>query len=203
MFQLFILLTNLIINKAIFGIIRYYKEGASYNREKVDTMFSVESYTASLRDHLNNSTPILMEKLKEINTFTFAETVELVDFLTFTDPMRFELSIMMFSMDTDANEVFGDDVSVDHFAGSLEVLKDIPYYELPESQQEQFWAFYEHHDETLSLKEQELFAQWFATCWLEAGGKKFALPAYFSSHDASLSYDLQNHKFIDCEEKWA
>ncbi|OCS84635.1 hypothetical protein [Caryophanon tenue] len=166
-------------------------------------MFSTENYIASLQNNLHKSTPILTKKLKEIVSYTFDETVELVDFSAFTDPTRFELSIMMFSMDTDANEVFGENITPHSFAGSIDVLTSTPYYYLLDNQQESFWDFYEQNDEELANKEQQVFTEWFADCWMKAGGKHFILPVYFGFHDETSSYDLQTAKFVDDEERWA
>lgn len=165
-------------------------------------MFSIENYIASLQNNLDKSTPILIKKLKEIVSYTFDGTVELLDFSASIDPMSFELSIMMFSMDTDANEVFGENITPNSFAGSVEVLASTPYYHLLDNQQENFWDFYEQNDEALANKEQQVFTEWFADCWMKAGGKHFVLPVYFGFHDETSSYDLQNEKFIDDEEKW-
>ena len=165
-------------------------------------MFSIESYIASIQTNLEKSTSALVKELQKIVSYKFDDAVDLVDFSAFTDPTRFELSIMMFSMDTDANEVFGEDITPNSFAGSVEVLAITSYYHLLDNQQESFGDFYEQNDEELASKEQQIFTEWFADCWIKAGGKQFVLPAYFGFHDEVSSYDLQNAKFVEDEEKW-
>ena len=166
-------------------------------------MFSIESYIASIQTNIEKSTSTLVKELQKIVSYKFDEAVDLVDFSAFTDPTRFELSIMMFSMDKNANEVFGEDITEKSFAGSVEVLAVTSYYQLQNNQRDTFWDFYEQNDEELASKEQQLFTEWFIECWDKAGGKEFKLPVYFGSHDETSSYDLQNAKFIDDEEKWS
>lgn len=166
-------------------------------------MFSIHNYIASIQTNLEKHTTTLVKELQKILSFKFDAAVDLVDFSAFTDPTRFEISIVMFSMDKDANEVIGEDITPTSFAGSVEVLTSSSYYHLQDSQQDTFWDFYEQNDEELAIKEQQLFTEWFIECWDKAGGKEFKLPVYFGSHDEISSYDLQNAKFIDDEEKWS
>ncbi|MDO5577067.1 MAG: hypothetical protein Q4F84_08305, partial [Fibrobacter sp.] len=93
-------------------------------------MFSIDNYITSIQTNLEKHSTILVKELQKIISYKFDDTVDLVDFSAFTDPTRFELSIMMFSMDTDANEVFGEDITPNSFAGSVEVLASTPYYHL-------------------------------------------------------------------------
>lgn len=93
-------------------------------------MFSIDNYIALIQNNLEKSTSTLIKELQKIVSYKFDTAVELVDFSAFTDPTRFETSIMMFSMDKDANEVFGEDITPNNFAGSVEVLVDISYYHL-------------------------------------------------------------------------
>ena len=166
-------------------------------------MFSIDKYIDSIQTNLEKHSTILVKELQKIVSYKFDEAVDLVDFSAFTDPTRFELSIMMFSMDKNANEVFGEDITEKSFAGSVEVLAVTSYYQLQDNQRDTFWDFYEQNDEELASKEQQLFTDWFIECWDKAGGKEFKLPVYFGSHDETSSYDLQNAKFIDDEEKWS
>lgn len=165
-------------------------------------MFSIDHYIATIQANLERHTSILVKELHKIAPYKFDKAVDLIDFTAFTDPTRFELSIMMFSMDKNANEVFGDDVTPSSFAGSVEILVNTSYYHLEDDQQEAFWYFYDQNDEELNIKEQQLFTKWFIECWDKAGGKEFHLPAYFGFHDETPSYDLQNAKFVDESEKW-
>lgn len=165
-------------------------------------MFSIDNYITSIKSNLEKHTDIAVEELQKIISYKFDAAVDLLDFSTFTDPTRFEMSIMMFSMDKDANEVFGEDITPDSFAGSVELFSNIPYHHLQHNQLNDFFDFYEQNDEELVMKEQQIFTEWFAECWDKAGGKAFNLPAYFGFHDETRSYDLQNSRFVEDEEKW-
>ena len=165
-------------------------------------MFSIDSYIASLQSSLEKHTVTLVEELQKIISYKFDVAVDLLDFSTYTDPTRCEISIMMFSMARDANEVFGENITPNNFAGSVEVLPNVSYHHLQDNQLNDFWDFYEQNDEELVIKEQQIFTDWFIECWDKAGGKAFNLPAYFGFHDETSSYDLQNNRFIDSEEKW-
>ena len=166
-------------------------------------MFSIDSYKASIQSNLEKQTGILVQELQKIISYTFDPAVELVDFSTFTDPTRFELTIMMFSMDTNAGEVFGEAITPQNFAGSVEVLSDMIYHYVPDHEAQAFSEFYLQNDEELGMKEQQIFTDWFITCWEKAGGQAFNLPAYFGFHDVTPSYDLQNARIVEDTEKWS
>lgn len=165
-------------------------------------MFSIDNYSTSIKSNLEKHTDIAIEGLQKIISYKFDAAVDLLDFSTFTEPTRFEMSIRMFSMDKDANEVFGEDITPDSFAGSVELLPNVSYYHLQDNQRDIFWDFYEQNDEELVIKEQQIFTEWFIECWVKAGGKEFNLPAYFGFHDETRSYNLQNSRFVEDEEKW-
>lgn len=164
-------------------------------------MFSTEQYLTALTSSLDKQTNQVIQTLQDVFTRPFAPDVELLDFSTFIDPMRFEFTVMMFSMDKNAGEVFTEDT--ERFAGSLEIIQDASYYELEQPLHDTFFEFYEENGEELEQAEQEVFSAWFAACWAQASGQAFALPAYFGFHDAGMSYDLQQARFIDDSEKWA
>lgn len=164
-------------------------------------MFTAEHYIKDLTTHLTKHTEQVVTTLQKIVTQPFAPAVELLDFSVFTDPLRFQMTIMLFSMDRQAGEVFCEDAAL--FAGSVEILQDAPYYELDAALEEAFFAFYEEHSEVLEQTEQHAFTTWFATCWAQAGGPDFPLPAYVGFHDAGNSYDLQAARFVEDEDKWS
>ena len=165
-------------------------------------MFSIDKYIVSIQTNLEKYTTSLVKELQKIVSYKFDAAVDLVDFSAFTDPTRFEISIMMFSMDKNANEVFGENITPNSFAGSVEVLASTSYYHLQDIQQESFWDFYENNDEELAIKEQQIFTEWFTDCWIKAEGRQFVLPVYFGFHNETSSYDLQNSKFVEDKEKW-
>ena len=165
-------------------------------------MFSIDHYLASIQTNLENHTTTLVKELQKIVSYKFDAAVDLVDFSAFTDPTSFEISIRMFSMDKDATEVFGEEITPNRFAGSVAVLADASYYHLQDHQRDICLDFYEQNDEELAIKEQQIFTEWFIECWDKAGGKGFNLPAYFGFHDETPSYYLQNARFVEDEEKW-
>lgn len=97
-------------------------------------VFSIDSYSTSIKSNLEKHTDIVVEGLQKIISYKFDAAVDLLDFSTFIEPTRFEMSIRMFSMDKDANEVFGEDTTPNNFAGSVEVISVVPYYQLQDNQ---------------------------------------------------------------------
>ncbi|MDN3439996.1 hypothetical protein QMA04_18050 [Planococcus sp. APC 3900] len=166
-------------------------------------MFSVDEYIRSIQANLEKESGSLVGNLKKIFAFNFSSDVDLLEFTPSIDPTRFEISITMFSMDKEANEVFKEDNNTTIFAGSEEVLPEMEYYQLDDDQQEAFFDFYEQNEETLVPQEQQAFADWFLQCWETAGGSSLNLPSYFVFHDEYKSYDLKNKQWIDDDEKWS
>jgi hypothetical protein len=166
-------------------------------------LFTVDNYIGSIKANLEKQSDLLVGNLKNIFLYNFSSEIDLLDFSAFIEPTRFELSIRMFSMDKEANEVFyeGNDTTV--FAGSEEILPEVEYYQLNDSQLDNFFEFYEQDEETLVPQEQKVFTDWFGQCWKNAGGASFNLPTYFVFHDDNKSYDLKNNQWIDDEEKWS
>jgi len=166
-------------------------------------MFTVDNYISFIKTNLEKQSDLLVSNLKNILAYNFSTDIDLLDFTVFVEPTRFELSIIMFSMDKDANEVFyeGNDTTV--FAGSEEILPEIEYYQLNDSRFDDFLVFYEQNEETLVPQEQKVITCWFSQCWENAGGALLNLPAYFVFHDEYKSYDLKNKEWIDEEEKWS
>ncbi|GAB6612441.1 MULTISPECIES: hypothetical protein [Bacillus] len=138
-------------------------------------MFTIENYKNSLIKGLETKSSDLIARLKATTQFTYYKEIDLLDFTAFVQ--SFELSIVMFSMDGDANEV---------------------YYEGTD----EFWDFYEKNDEKLSEIEMKVIVEWFATCWNKAGGMNVELPSYFSFHDYDECYDLHNGKWISDGDRW-
>ncbi|MEH3073249.1 hypothetical protein PF047_19525 [Bacillus mobilis] len=138
-------------------------------------LFTIENYKNSLIKGLETKSSDLIARLKATTQFTYYKEIDLLDFTAFVQ--SFELSIVMFSMDGDANEV---------------------YYEGTD----EFWDFYEKNDEKLSEIEMKVIVEWFATCWNKAGGMNVELPSYFSFHDYDECYDLHNGKWISDGDRW-
>lgn len=166
-------------------------------------MFSVDKYISSIKGNLEKQSDLLVENLKNIFAYNFSSDINSLNFSAFIEPTRFELSIRLFSMDKEANEVHyeGNDATV--FAGSEEVLPEIEYHQLNDSQLDDFFDFYEQNEETLIPQEQKVFTDWFSQCWERAGGASLNLPSYFVFHDDYKSYDLNNNQWMDDEEKWS
>lgn len=164
-------------------------------------MFTVNEYLASIQENLAPHTESLLNQLKTLTASTFAADVELLDFAAFIEPLSQEVSITLFSMDRDANEVFEEE-GTPGFAGSKSVLDEIVYAVVPDNQSEAFDAFYEEHEETLIEEEQRLIGEWFWTCFEQAGGATVELPCYFGVHDEGQTLDLKRNVWMDEEEKW-
>ena len=166
-------------------------------------MFTVDSYISSIKSNLDKQSDLLVENLKKILAYNFSVDINLLDFSAFIEPTRFELSIMMFSMDKEGNEVFYEGTDPTVFAGSAEVLSEIEYHSLADNQFNDFFDFYEQNEDTLVQEEQGTFTNWFKECWEKADGQILDLPSYFGLHDDYNSFDLKGNQWIDDEKKWS
>ncbi|WP_409304914.1 hypothetical protein [Peribacillus sp. SCS-155] len=173
------------------------------NENEGESMFTIDNYTNTITNNLELNSEMLIQKLTEIRSLKIYSEVELLDFSAFMEPTRYELSIVMYSMDKEANEVFyeGDDPKM--FAGSMNVLQEIVYYQESTDQMDKFLEFYEQNDEEIVIAEQETVKKWFLDCWEKANGQDFKLPSYLSFHDEYKSYDLKNNKWISEDEMWS
>lgn len=161
-------------------------------------LLTIDKYISTVKENLVQHSAQLTEQISKTLQFNYDPEIDLLDYTVFIQPHEF--SIMMFSMDRDANEVFGDETDSDVFAGSYEVIEDLPYFEVAD--EDAFWSFYEPNDEEISKLETEVIVEWFKACWDEAGGEKVRLPAYFTFHDVDPCYDLVNQKWISDGDKW-
>jgi len=168
-----------------------------------ESVFTIDNYTNTIKNNLELNSDKLIEKLTEIYSLNFYSEIELLDFSVFMEPTRYELSIIMYSMNRDANEVFyeGDDSKV--FANSMYVLEDIVYYQESTDQRDKFLGFYEKNAEKIVIAEQEVVKNWFLDCWIKANGTEFKLPSYLTFHDEDKSYELKNNKWISENEIWS
>ena len=166
-------------------------------------MFTFEDYIRSMKANLEEKSDLVVENLKKISTYNFYSKISLLDFTAYIEPTRFEVSITMFSMDNEANEIFFEGTDPSVFAGSTTVITDTAYYQVNDVQLDDFFDFYEQNEETLVPEEQQIFADWFHQCWKKAAGPSVGLPSYFVFHDEYRSYDLKNRQWIDDDEKWS
>ncbi|PEY39452.1 hypothetical protein CN354_08570 [Bacillus cereus] len=169
-------------------------------KHEVNELFTKDTYISSVKENLETNSERLIHNIREILKFNYYSKIELVDFMIFIG--SFDLSIMMFSMNREASEVFyeGNDSSV--FAGSHELLERISYYNLSYDKSDEFWEFYEQNDEIISEDEEKIIVEWFIDCWNKANGRSIKLPAYCGFHDANKSFDLQKNKWVSDEGKW-
>jgi hypothetical protein len=164
-------------------------------------LFTPENYISTLKANLDKNSEKLIRNIGEILNLNYYKGIDLLDFSAFIQP--FDLSIMMYSMDNEANEVFyeGNDSRI--FAGSQELLEDIEYFTLPDDKSDEFWEFYEQNDKIISNAEEQTIVEWFVDCWKKAEGKSIKLPVYFSFHDDIKSFDLIKNKWVTDDEKWS
>lgn len=168
---------------------------------KSNKLFTVESYICSLKERLYKNEDKLIDNIKEIHTFHYYEGIDLLDIGVFIQP--FDLSIRMFSMDDEANEVFYEGNNPALFSGSHELLEEMEYYDLADEHSDEFWDFYEANEEEIAAAEKELISNWFISCWNKAGDGGIKLPVYLDFHDDIESFDLKKNKWIDSEDKWS
>ncbi|MFJ7941715.1 hypothetical protein ACIQYG_25110 [Peribacillus sp. NPDC096622] len=168
------------------------------------SLYTVDSYMKSVEENLDAKSETLISNIKELHKYTIYSKVELLDFVAFVeDPSEFNLSITMFSMDRQANEVFNESKDSSIFAGSLGMIENVRYTHLLGNQTDDFWDFYEKNEEELNLAEKQAFATWVADCWKKADGQAITLPAYFSLHDDYESFDLKKNQWVTDDEKWS
>jgi hypothetical protein len=163
-------------------------------------LFAIENHINSLKEGLQQHSDALIERIKETCKFNYYKETDLLDYTAFVQSS--EITLRMFSMDKDANEVFyeGNDSSI--FSGSCDLLDEIETYSIPDDKEDEFWEFYEKSDQEISEAETKAIVEWFVECWNKADGKSITLPAYFSFHDYDTCYDLQNDKWITDGDKW-
>src|SRR5690554_2411122 len=78
------------------------------NYKGVLFMFTVDEYIRTIKSSLEKERDLLIENLKKTFTYKFSSDTDLLEFTPFIEPTRFEVSIRIFSMDKDANEVFNE-----------------------------------------------------------------------------------------------
>ena len=162
-------------------------------------LFTVQNYISTVKNNLQKKSEQLIQQLRKTIRFNYYHKVDLLDYTAFIQPH--EISILMYSMDGNANEVFYQGNESNIFAGSYDLIEDISYFNVSDDQDE-FWEFYEQNDEVISNLETQVFVEWFKDCWKQAGGKNAKLPSYFSFHDYDNCFDLQNNKWVSDGDKW-
>ncbi|WHY07587.1 hypothetical protein QNK06_11325 [Bacillus subtilis] len=65
-------------------------------------MFSLEDYIKTVKQNLDQHSILLAREIKKTINYNFYIDIDLVDYMAFIDPTRFEISIRMFSMDKEA-----------------------------------------------------------------------------------------------------
>ncbi|MED3790811.1 hypothetical protein P4576_27015 [Peribacillus frigoritolerans] len=180
------------------------EELSSEEVNEAKPIYTVDSYMKSVEENLDAKSETLISNIKELHKYNIYSKVELLDFVAFVeDPSEFNLSITMFSMDRQANEVFNENKDSSIFAGSLGMIENVRYTHLLGNQTDDFWDFYEKNEEELNLAEKQAFATWVADCWKKADGQAITLPAYFSLHDDYESFDLRKNQWVTDDEKWS
>ncbi|MGG3944196.1 hypothetical protein ABEV54_22635 [Peribacillus psychrosaccharolyticus] len=169
--------------------------------KEAKSLYTVDSYMKTVEENLKAKSEILISNIKDLHTRTIYSEVEILDFVAFVD--MFDVSITMFSMDKQANEVFNENKDSSNFAGSLDMIENVAYTHLMGNQTEDFWTFYEKNEEELSTAEKQAIAKWVTDCWEKADGQSLSLPAYFSLHDDYESFDLKKKQWITDDEKWS
>jgi hypothetical protein len=164
-------------------------------RERLLAMFYFSKFEQDIKSNLNDSSKLLIDKLNQISLLNFNPNIDLIDFEIFIEPTRFEIDIMMFSMDKEGNEVFDEGNQGNYFAGSQEIISEVTFYSddnFPENDD-----FFEKADEI----ERQAIIEWFIKCWEQSTCNHIRLPIYVSIHDDLKSYDLKNQIWIDVENK--
>jgi hypothetical protein len=118
--------------------------------------------------------------------------IKILKFELFIEPTRFEIEIMMFSMDKEGNEIFNKKKEQrKYFSGSIKIGKKAYYLKRFESEKEE-----EIYNENYNEVEKDIIA-WFIDCWNKSNCKKVKLPCYIGIHDDSNLFDLKNLKWTN------
>ncbi|MED0665099.1 hypothetical protein P4T04_02040 [Bacillus badius] len=164
------------------------------------SLFTIEKYSHTVKGSLQRSSEELIQQIRKTLDFNYYDQIDLLDYTAFIQP--YEISIVMYSMDRNANEVFYQGSESNIFAGSYDLIEDVEYFNLLDDQEGEFWAFYEQHEEEISKIETQIMVDWFKDCWKRAGGERVKLQSYFSFHDYDHCFDLQNNQWITDGDKW-
>ncbi|WP_078378654.1 hypothetical protein [Sutcliffiella halmapala] len=168
-------------------------------------MLTINNYLQDITQELTNQEQTNQEQtliaiLKTKLQQSFHPDVKQIEFTFTTEPTNQELTITLFKMDNEANEVF--EVGSSGIEGAEEILEDISYYPSP-ADQEEIDQFYEQNDLELEAKEQKAIITWFEKCFHKAVPVTFTLPAYATFHDAQESLNLHSSQWMDIEERWS
>ena len=159
-------------------------------------MFFLQNFEYDIKNNLTKFSNTFINKLNNISQLKFNTEVDLIDFVIFIEPTRFEVDIMMFSMDKEGNQVFNERKSQDYFADSIEIISELQFY-FDESILENE-EFLEKADEIVT----KVIIDWFTSCREQSTCENIKLPVFVSVDDCLESYDLKKHKWIQIKEKY-
>jgi len=153
------------------------------------TTLGAEEFRAEVKRHLSGFENRLVGALKSLITHQYPPEVFSLSFEVFSDSFTSQFPARAFFMDRENCEHF---IYVD---GKAEYPSPIDPQLLevdgifPEELEEQFDEANPDGD-AWSLSASEFIA-WFHTCWLKAGGEKFALSATIGEHDSDNEFNLK------------
>ena len=147
-----------------------------------------DGYKQWIRSLLDRLSPALESQLRTILSYRFHPRVVLLDTEVFPDGLREGVPMRMFLIDAQNNETFRDDHAY-FLPSSIGILEDIREV-VPLDEMERQKLYETAGVETLEI-EMATLVEWFAACWIQAGGQQCPLPAYINYHDGKASFDLK------------
>ncbi len=154
--------------------------------------YDADSYKRWIRSQLDRLSPALEQQLRTILSARFHPRVVLLDTEVFPDGLRYGIPMRMFQIDAHNCEVFHDDPAY-LLPSSIGILEEIPEV-IPHAESDRQQRYEEAGVDTSQIESATLL-EWFAACWVAAGGQQCPLPAYVCYHDDRESFDLRHLKW--------
>jgi hypothetical protein len=155
-------------------------------------VYDADSYKRWIRSLLDRLSPALEQQLRTILSAHFHPRVVLLDTEVFPDGLRDGIPMRMFQIDAHNSEVFHDDPAY-LLPSSIGILEEIAEV-IPHGESDRQQRYEGAGVDTIQIELATLL-EWFAACWVAAGGQQCPVPAYVCYHDDRESFDLRQLKW--------
>jgi hypothetical protein len=138
-------------------------------------------------DKLNSLSETLIDELIRVKNFKIHPETASFDF-----EVHANLSIVLYPMDSDMNQILGDEGDkknyfVGHYVPSLDLEKELHQYV------KDFLNNDEEYYNTMIIE----IIEWFSRCWNKAIVTNYTLPTFISEHDSSNIFDLSSNMWMN------
>lgn len=155
-------------------------------------VYDADGYKRWIRGLLDRLSPALEGQLRTILSARLHPRVVLLDTEVFPDGLRDGIPMRMFQIDARNGEVFHDDPAY-LLPSSIGILDEIAEV-IPHGEADRQQRYEEAGVDTTQVASTTLL-EWFAACWVAAGGQQCPVPAYVCYHDDRESFDLRQLKW--------